>query len=263
MRVAIGFPSYPFACSSYSGQITVTYRCNSVEAAQNKLRDLTRIARIGANRSLELGKIHWREYSIEESPKMMWKKQYGKIKIRKGLPSRLPPQLQDLLLYALLHDFYHTDIHNSKIYLEPPLKNHSLVELLRQSHPDTNLFLINTFKKYDGIASYLTRRSKAPRTSRYNWKTSEEFQLIDFEGLATKIAQVVNTRNIYKLYSLIYHSQELESLNESLEFGHTSLSHHLLLIANFIVRDYLHGYLDPFLNAYQVQFSHSSEKLGH
>ncbi|MFX0170304.1 MAG: hypothetical protein ACFE9L_00130 [Candidatus Hodarchaeota archaeon] len=260
LKVAIAFPSYPFACTGYTGQVTVTYQCKSLKAAKNKLKDLSQITRIGSNRSLELGKIQWLEYTFEESPPISWKKQYGKIKIRKGLPSGLPPEIQELVLYGLLHDFFHTTIHKSKIYLEPPLENQALVEVLRQSHSDTTHLLIETFKKYDGIASYLTRRSKAPRMTRYNWQTAEDFQLIDFEVLATQIAQVVNTRNVFKLYLLIYQSQDLESLNESLDFGHTSLRYHLLLIANFIVRDYLHGYLDAFLKAYQVHFLHSSEK---
>ncbi|MHA2500579.1 MAG: hypothetical protein ACXAEL_13510, partial [Candidatus Hodarchaeales archaeon] len=55
-------------------------------------------------------------------------------------------------------------------------------------------------------------------------------------------------------------SKELDQSNEAFEFGHTSLKFHLLIIANLIVRDYLHGYLEGFLGDYMGQFSHRNEK---
>ncbi|MHA2496723.1 MAG: hypothetical protein ACXAEI_14670 [Candidatus Hodarchaeales archaeon] len=175
----------------------------------------------------------------------------------------MPFAVQDLILYGLLHDFFDTEGsngHKSKIYIEPALANHALVELLRQSHSDSGHVLVTTFKKYDQIAAFLTRQRKAPRLTRYNYQAREEFQVIDFQQLADQIAQVVNTRNVYKLYLFIHRSKELDQLNEAFEFGHTSLKFHLLIIANLIVRDYLHGYLEGFLGDYMGQFSHRNEK---
>ena len=60
---------------------------------------------------------------------------------------------------------------------------------------------------------------------------------IDFQLLAQHIAEVSN--NLWKLYEYIYKNKELEVLNESFEFGHTSLRRHLLIIANLIVSEYL------------------------
>ncbi|MFX0113544.1 MAG: hypothetical protein ACFFB3_03270, partial [Candidatus Hodarchaeota archaeon] len=77
---------------------------------------------------------------------------------------------------------------------------------------------------------------------------------------ADQIAQEVDTRNVYKLYLFIHRSKEFDQLNEAFEFGHTSLKSHLLLIANMIVRDYLHGHLEAFLGDYSGHFSHRSEK---
>ncbi|MFX0172379.1 MAG: hypothetical protein ACFE9L_10690 [Candidatus Hodarchaeota archaeon] len=122
------------------------------------------------------------------------------------------------------------------------------------SHSASSHPLVTTFKKYDRITSYLTRHYKAPRITRYNYELPEDFQAIDFEALATQITQVVNQKNVFKLYELIYHSEELGLLNESFEFSYTSLKVHLLLIGNMIVRDYLHGYLDAFLASYTPQF---------
>jgi hypothetical protein len=64
---------------------------------------------------------------------------------------------------------------------------------------------------------------------------------IDFAKLASEIAQV--SENVWKLYDFIYQSQELTQLAESLEYGHSSLKTHLLLIANLIVQDWLAGRL--------------------
>ncbi|MFX0206305.1 MAG: hypothetical protein ACFFDT_09975 [Candidatus Hodarchaeota archaeon] len=45
-------------------------------------------------------------------------------------------------------------------------------------------------------------------------------------------------------------SKDLGLLNETLEYGHTSLRVHLLKMANLVVRDYEHGYLDDFQRQY-------------
>ncbi|MFQ5977870.1 MAG: hypothetical protein ACE5OZ_07070 [Candidatus Heimdallarchaeota archaeon] len=263
IKINAAVPMYPFAYSSYTGTITVRYKCKSWEVAQKKLQELKIIRRIGRGSSEGLGRIYWREAWFEEATSLLPHKRYGKIKIRKGLPYPLPSAVQDLILYGLLHDFFDTkgvNGHKSKIYIEPELNNQTLVDLLRQSHSDSEHVLVMTFKKYDRIAAFLTRKRKAPRLTRYNYQARGEFQAIDFEQLANQIAQVVNTRNVYKLYLFIHRSRELDQLNEAFEFGHTSLKFHLLIIANMIVRDYLHGYLEAFLGNYIGQFSHRSEK---
>ncbi|MFW9915918.1 MAG: hypothetical protein ACFFGZ_09950 [Candidatus Thorarchaeota archaeon] len=262
-KINAAVPMYPFAYSSYTGTITVRYKCKSWEVAQKKLQEVKRIRRIGRGSSEGLGRIYWREAWFEESPTALPHKRSGKIKIRKGLPYPLPYAVQDLILYGLLHDFFDTtglNGHKSKIYIEPDLADHTLVELLKQSHSDSDHVLVTTFKKYDRIAAFLTRQRKAPRLTRYNYRAREDYQTLDFQQLAEKIAQVVNTRNVYKLYLFIQRSKALDQLNEAFEFGHTSLRVHLLLIANLIVRDYLHGCLEPFLRNYIGQFSHRSEK---
>ncbi|MFQ5978946.1 MAG: hypothetical protein ACE5OZ_12540 [Candidatus Heimdallarchaeota archaeon] len=112
---------------------------------------------------------------------------------------------------------------------------------------------MKSFKKYDRIAAALTRKYKAPRSSRYNWKFQESPQTIDFHALASQVQKIVDKENVFKLYLFIYQSEELERLNETLEFGHTSLRFHLLLIANMIVRDYLCGHLEEYLAQVTIQ----------
>ena len=76
-----------------------------------------------------------------------------------------------------------------------------------------------------------------------------------YRYLAEHLTEVINQKNIYKLYQTIYQSKVLNQLNESFEYGHTSLKYHLLLIANLVRRDYLHGKLDSFLSCYVAEFS--------
>ena len=58
----------------------------------------------------------------------------------------------------------------------------------------------------------------------------------EFQKLAKEVKEVSN--NIWKLYKYIYDSKELDKLNESLEYGHTSLKRHLLIITNLIVQEF-------------------------
>ncbi|MFX0061119.1 MAG: hypothetical protein ACFFC7_02955 [Candidatus Hermodarchaeota archaeon] len=144
----------------------------------------------------------------------------------------LPRHVQNLLKYALLHDFVHTDKHKSKIYVEPELEEETL-EHLRKHHDKTNDPFNHLFQKYDRLSAIITRKVRSPRTNRYNWSSQGN---INFEQLAKEIKAVSN--NIWKLYDYIYQSKELGQLNESLHHGHTSLRRHLLIIANLIVQDF-------------------------
>jgi len=100
--------------------------------------------------------------------------------------------------------------------------------------------LVQKGQYYDRIAAYITRKHKVLTNNRYNFK-QPNFETIDFQQLASEIAEVVNQRNIHKFYEFVYYNKDLGLLNESLEFAHTALRIHLLIIANLIVRDYLLG----------------------
>ena len=54
-------------------------------------------------------------------------------------------------------------------------------------------------------------------------------------ALTKQIAETAN--NVWKLYEYIYKSKELDQLNESLEFGQSSLCFYLLLITNLLVQN--------------------------
>ncbi|MCH8906147.1 MAG: hypothetical protein IH840_03575 [Candidatus Heimdallarchaeota archaeon] len=140
-----------FAYSSYSGELTVTYKCKTAEQAKHKLRSLRRIRSIGRFQNSGMGAIEWTKGKLLPSPKKRKKWNRRKIKIRKGLPSNLPRAIQDLILYELLHDFYVTRLHPSKIYVEPDIQNQDLKTMLQRSHDPTDDILIKVNKRYDGL----------------------------------------------------------------------------------------------------------------
>ena len=197
-KITASKPMYPFSYIGYLGNLVVVYNCRSKSDAQNKLLQLLHMESIGRFTSEGLGKIQWLKGEIfsEEINYISTKKtnQYKKIKIRKGLPHTLPVNIQVLIKYGLLHDLYHTRIHQSKMYVEPLLEDKQFMELLRKHHDHTDNFLINTFKKYDRLAALITRRHRSPIVSRYTWKSSKK---VDFIALAQHIAEVAN--NIWKL----------------------------------------------------------------
>ncbi|MHA2247031.1 MAG: hypothetical protein ACXADY_18955 [Candidatus Hodarchaeales archaeon] len=89
-------------------------------------------------------------------------------------------------------------------------------------------------QKFDRQAASISRKIRSPRTNRYRWSTISK---INFQNLAIELEEV--SKNFFwKLYEYIYQSKELESLNESFQYGHSSLRYHLLLIANLIVQDF-------------------------
>ncbi|MFX0115040.1 MAG: hypothetical protein ACFFB3_10875 [Candidatus Hodarchaeota archaeon] len=84
------------------------------------------------------------------------------------------------------------------------------------------------------------RRIRAPTETRYNWRAKATD--IDFARLAGDIANVPD--NAWQLYDFINRNVELDQLTESMEYGHSSLKKHLLLLTNLIVQDFLAGKLE-------------------
>ncbi|MHA1227649.1 MAG: hypothetical protein ACTSPV_12960, partial [Candidatus Hodarchaeales archaeon] len=206
---------------------------------KEKMAQLLQQTHLGRLNNEGLGQIEWLEGSIKHklSTQPINKPRQKKLRIRKGLPLKLTEEQQELLKYALLHDFFHTAKHQSKIYHEPQLTDKRLVEKLRQHHDKTEDRLIKKFQYYDRRAASITRKIRSPIISRYNWQAKRMLQKIDFKKLAKEIKEV-SEKNIWNLYHYIYESKELGLLNESLNYGHTTLKNHLLVVANLIVQDF-------------------------
>ncbi|MFX1250170.1 MAG: hypothetical protein ACFFCZ_00970 [Promethearchaeota archaeon] len=231
-KIKVGQRMYPYSLIGYVGEIEVRYTCRTRIQARRKLDKLITIKRLGRLKGEGMGRIKWLKARIEPGDNKP-KKPKRTVRIRKGLPHNLSKEAQDLLRYALLHDFFTTNKHRSKIYVEPELDDKELMESLRQHHKQINDPLIQKFQKYDQLAAIITRRVRSPRNNRYNWRAKET---INFEQLAKEITKA-NNQSVWKLYEYIYSNKKLDLLNESMEHGHTSLRRHLLLIANLVVRD--------------------------
>jgi hypothetical protein len=272
-KINSGKPMFPYSFECYLGSIELSCIVKNNQKAHKKLEKLLEIHSIGRFTSEGLGRIKWIsgcviEITNEDSskrhgltlnkmkldsvagqvwvekpdgqskgskPKNTSRKGIFYYKIRKGLPHYLPSSVKQLLQYALLHDFFNTDKHPSKIYVEPILDDSDLIDKLRRHHErNTSDLLIKTFQSYDHLAAIITRKIRSPVTSRYNWRARKR---IDHVKVALEIGELAN--HVWKLYTYVFQSKEIGLLNESMQFGHSSLREHLLVIANLIVNDYL------------------------
>ena len=195
------------------------------------------IEQLGRLQTEGLGQIQWIGGYVQSNQYQTYHPRT--LKIRKGLPHHLPQYVLDLIRYGILHDFFHNSRHKSKIYVEPPLKDLAYVALLKDHHDNKqNSKLVQQFQYYDRLAASITRKVRSPRTNRYNWKATKK---INFKELAQHISEVSD--NVWKLYQFIYQSKDLDLLNESMLYGHSSLKTHVLFITNLIVFDYLNNNL--------------------
>ena len=239
-KINVSQPDYPYSFISYLGIVELRYKCSTIDQAKAKLKKILQITALGRFQGEGMGQIKWlRGTIIPKDPPFPPRPR--KLKIRKGLPWNLPPKIQKLIQYALLHDFFHTSHHQSKIYVEPPLDDIVLVNCLKQHHVKTTNPLIQVFQHYDQLASMITRNTRAPVPTRYNWNARKYVRKIDFKRLAHEIKEV--SPNVWKLYHYIYTSNELHAITESLLYGHTALRTHLLVISNLIINDFLNGKL--------------------
>ncbi len=242
-KINTGKPMFPYALSCFLGKLEVHYTCKSREKLHRKLQELLQIDQIGPYSHEGLGRVKWKTGRIIESYQNKSKKP-SKLRIRKGLPHNLPESIQNLIMVALLHDFVHTTTHASKIYQEIPLKDGALLQRLKSHHDKTPDPIIQRLQHYDQIASRITRKIRAPTHDRYNWRSKEE--TVDFERLAQDIIQM--SKNVWKLYEYILNNPDLAKITESLEYGHSLLKQHLLIIVNLIVQDFLAGKLEDLIH---------------
>ncbi|MHA1213996.1 MAG: hypothetical protein ACTSPG_01745 [Candidatus Hodarchaeales archaeon] len=232
-------PIYPYSFITYLGTLVLEYKSKSVEKIKDKMAKLLQQTHMGHLSNEGLEQVQWLDGSIKHKPSktVIKKPRKKRLRIRKGLPLELKEEQQELLKYALLHDFFHTNKHQSKIYQEPPLKDEKFVEKLRRHHDKTEEPLIKKFQYYDRLAASITRKIRSPIISRYNWQAKRKLQKIDFKKMAKEIKEV-SEKNLWNLYRYIYKSKELGLLNESMNYGHTTIKNHLLIIANLIVQDF-------------------------
>jgi hypothetical protein len=160
--------------------------------------------------------------------------QKKKFRIRKGLGTNYPKELQRLLIALMLHDFVDTNLHPSKINHSVTINDEEIRDACINHHngKTNNNKLLLIIQHYDQLASRLYRKKKVPVMQRYK----KDKLKIDLEKLVSELEQ--NQHSAYKLYNYIYNSLELDRIVESLRFGENALRNHLLVMVNLEINDY-------------------------
>jgi hypothetical protein len=180
-----------------------------------------------------MGQIQWNE-TKQLNKKPLYTPR--KTRIRKMLPTNLSETQQKLLIAFLLHDFVHTEKHNSKIYAEVTIADGLVYELTKNHHnyelDDRQIPLLPTLQYYDQLSSSISRKFRWMASSRYR---VSELDTIDFNALKHELE--TRQYSLYALYSYVYNSHTLNNINEALSFGFSSLKNHLLLMVNLYLDD--------------------------
>lgn len=157
----------------------------------------------------------------------------------------------------MLHDFVRTKLHPSKIYQQITIEDEEIREACLNHHNkeiNGNQF-IKAIKRYDSLASYITRKKPLKANTRYDYENGE----IDFKELAKEIEK--RNHSAYKLYSFIYQSDELKRVVEAMDYKKSSLRTHLLLIVNLAINEYYMGTLKIVNDRINIkEFSESARK---
>ena len=200
---------------------------------EHRLDDALGIDCIGSFTNDGMGHIQWKE-----AKKLHKKPRYTprKTKIRKMLPVNLSEVQQALMIAMLLHDFVHTEKHNSKIYAEVTISDGLVYQLAKNHHnyhiDDKQIPLLPTLQYYDRLSSSISRK--------FRWTTPSRYRVSELESIAFDvIAKELETcqYSLYALYSYVYKSQALKKINEALVYGFSSLKNHLLLMINLYIDD--------------------------
>ncbi len=199
---------------------------------EHKLETAISLDRLGRYTHEGMGRIQWKEVKkLHKKPLFVSRK----ITIRKMLP-KLSDTQQKLLIAMLLHDFVHTERHNSKIYNEVSISDEYIHQLVENHHnyeiDDTEVPLLSTLQYYDRLSSSISRKFRWKATSRYR---ISEIEKIDFQALVSDIEK--RQHSLFALYTYIRKSQELQKINEALSYGFSSLKNHLLLMVNLYIND--------------------------
>ncbi|MBN1328569.1 MAG: hypothetical protein JXA54_03760 [Candidatus Heimdallarchaeota archaeon] len=228
----------PIIFNGFMGYVKVT----SVDYSSIKLKQRIELfvqkRFLGQYTNDGFGRVAWLNCTMAnfEPKQISYRK---KFKIRKGLGVNYPKPLQRLLIALMLHDFVCTEKHPSKIYYEITIEDEEIREACQNHH--NGYAIANQFvpliKRYDAIASFITRKKALKTISRYD----KENGVINFQELAKEIE--VRRESAYKLYTFIYHSNALTRIIESMNYQKTSLRTHLLIMVNKAINEYYMGTL--------------------
>jgi len=228
----------PNVLNGFRGFVKITSVGESVVILRKRIENFMQKRFLGQYTREGFGRVVWINCSIANyEPKPTIKRK--KLKIRKGLGCNYPKPLQRLLITLMLHDFVHTKMHPSKIYHQITIEDDEIREACLNHHNKEmkENQLIKIIRRYDSLASWITRRKPLKAITRYDYDNGE----IDFKQLTEEIEK--RSHSAYKLYSFIYQSDELKRVVEALDYKKSSLRTHLLLMVNLAINEYYMGTL--------------------
>jgi len=137
----------------------------------------------------------------------------------------------------LLHDFVHTEKHDSKIYQEVQIKSPFIREACKNHHNGEKIdnWLLPIIKKYDGLASFLNRKIPRREERRYDYDNG----IIDCKAVANEIER--RQENVNELYNYIFYDKTFSRFYETIDYANNKLRKHLLLAVNLLINDFKKG----------------------
>lgn len=222
-----GENGFPFHFRAHMGYLHVDFKTRTSQQARRKLKAFLALQSVGQLITWGYGAICWnlqKFYHGQESARP-----FGpQFRILKGLPPNLSRHERQLVMAALLHDLVDTDLHSSKLGCSVTIPDPYVQWLCVHHH---------TLKDHPDNSDLQLLQDADVRTSRYARLLSRptsrrKMAPVNTQQLTRQLDQAANC-SIYKLYSVIYHSQELNSLTASKVHPTESLRNHLISTANW------------------------------
>ena len=237
-KLVKGEKKAPNILNGYQGFVKITSVSESIIALKKRIEYFMQQRFLGQYTNEGHGRIAWKLCSITDYQPIVNSKR-KKLRIRKGLGCNYPKPLQRALIALMLHDFVQTELHPSKIYQQITIEDEELREACLNHHNKkmNGNSLVSIIKRYDSLASWITRKKPFKSLARYDFVNGE----IDFKQLVEDIED--RSTSAYKLYSFIYQSDDLKRIVEALDYKKSSLRTHLLLMVNLAINEYYMGIL--------------------
>ncbi|MFQ5821956.1 MAG: hypothetical protein ACE5I5_18360 [Candidatus Heimdallarchaeota archaeon] len=221
-----GFPVYRRA---HMGYLHLDFKVRTRKQANHRIQAFLQLQYVGQLTAWGYGEICWirqKSYSTQESSRPVG----PRFRILKGLPPNLSRHERQLVMAALLHDLVNTDLHPSKLGCPVAILDPYVQWLCEQHH---------TLNEHPDNPDLQLLQEADVRTSRYarllGLQTSRrKMAPVNTQQLAHQLEQAAQC-SIYQLYSVIYHSQELNSLTASKAHPTETLRNHLIGVANWVL----------------------------
>ncbi|MHA1655234.1 MAG: hypothetical protein ACTSXO_12060 [Candidatus Heimdallarchaeota archaeon] len=206
--------------------------------AKKKLQWFFDLDGLGRQQNEGMGRIRWLQkkevaYVKKEPPKK-------KLRIRKGL-GYYPKPMVRAITALLLHDFVHTEKHDSKIYHEVEITDELMREACKKHHQITEEnenWLIPIIQKYDRLAALINRKKPLRKEKRYDYENGA----VNCKQIAELITE--KQKSIDALYNYIYYDKQFARFYEAINYANnSSLRKHLLLAVNLLINDFKKGRL--------------------